>query len=212
MSENKALVLVYDGMSMSEITLLTDYLTVYQPCDEWWMIDTVGSHDKKMIKSEDSFQIVPNKSFDEINYSDYQLILLTGIMNPYPIAEDKELINFLKPLANLENRPLIAAISSAPMLLAKAGVLRDSKFTSGLFEETLNEFDFFNKENIVRQPLVYDEKHHIITAIGFAYREFAVKTAQLLGFELPDDKFSGPRTTPPYTEEELTFYMYGPDE
>ena len=43
MKKNKALVLVYNGMSLSEITLLTDYLTVFQPWEEWWDIDTVGS-------------------------------------------------------------------------------------------------------------------------------------------------------------------------
>ena len=208
MKKNKALVLVYNGMSLSEITLLTDYLTVFQPWEEWWDIDTIGSINKEMIKTEDSFQIVPNKSFNEINFEDYNLIILSGIMNPYPIAEDKALIEFLKPLKKMSNRPLIASISSSPMLLAKSGILEGVKFTSGLFEETLNEFDFFEKKNIIRQPVVYDKKNNIITAIGFAYREFAVQTAQILGFDLPDDKFSGPIQDKLYTEEKLTFYMY----
>ena len=86
--------------------------------------------------------------------------------------------------------------------------MEDVKFTSGIFEETLNEFDFFEKKNIIRQPVVYDKRNNIITAIGFAYREFAVQTAQILGFDLPDDKFSGPRKDRAYTEDELTFYMY----
>lgn len=204
----KALVLLYEGMSLSEITLLTDYLTVFQPCGEWWTIDMVGEDKSKAIKSEDNFLILPNKTKEEISFSDYEVIILTGIMNPYPIAEDESLINFLKPLVNMKKRPLIAAISSSPMLLAKAGILKGVSFTSGLFEETLNEFSFFEKENIVRQPVVYDEKNHIITAIGFAYREFAVEIAQLLGFDLADTAFSGSRKDQLYEVEELTFYMY----
>lgn len=199
-------------MSLSEITLLTDFLTVFQPWEEWWDIDTVSSKEINMIKTEDSFQIVPSKTFEDINFDNYKVIILSGIMNPYPIAEDKELIEFLKPLSDMVNRPLIAAISSAPMLLAKSGVLKGVKFTSGLFEETLNEFDFFEKENIVRKPVVYDKENNIITSIGFAYREFAVLTAQILGFDLPDDKFSGARKDRPYTDEELTFYMYPQEE
>ena len=204
--QKKALILTYEGMSLSEITLLTDYLTVFQPWEEMWQLDTVGTR-KKLIQSEDCFQIQPNKNLKEVNFSEYEVIILSGIMNPYPIAEDKELIEFLKPLATMSVRPLIVAISSAPMLLAKAGVLDNVKFTSGLFEETLDEFTFFQKENIVRQPLVYDDQARILTAIGFAYREFAVKTAQLLGFEVKDTAFSGIRMAPPYTAEELTFHI-----
>ena len=76
MKKNKALVLVYNGMSLSEITLLTDYLTVFQPWEEWWDIDTDGSINKEMIQTEDSFQIVPNKSFNQTNIQDYNIKIL----------------------------------------------------------------------------------------------------------------------------------------
>lgn len=205
--KEKALVIVYEGMSLSEITLLTDYLTVFQPWGNWWDIDTAGSKKKKMIKSEDSFQIVSNKAFDEINFDDYKVIILSGIMNPYPIVKDNDLIEFLTPLKTMKKRPLIAAISSSPILLAKSGILEGGKFTSGLFEETIDEFDFIERENIIRKPVVYDKEKNIITAIGFAYREFAVQVAQILGFDIPNDSFSGIGDRS-YTDEELTFFMH----
>ena len=65
--------------------------------------------------------------------------------------------------------------------------------------------DGLEEENIIRKPWFYDEQHHILTAIGFAFREFAIESAKLLGFEISDDKFSGPRKDRLYTEEELTF-------
>lgn len=206
MQAKKALVLIYNGMSLSEINLLTNYLTIYQPIDEEWQIDTVGA-DKIPYQTEDQFLVTPTKVFDEVNFSEYAVIIFPGIINPYPVAEDNRIIEFLKPLAKMENRPLISSMSSSPMLLAKSGILDGVKFTSGLFEETLDEFDFFQKENIIRQPLVYDKKHNIMTAINFAFREFAIESAKILGFEINDDKFSGPRKNPPYTAEELTFYM-----
>ncbi|WP_126806237.1 DJ-1/PfpI family protein [Vagococcus elongatus] len=205
-ANKKALVFVYDGMSLSEIALLTDFLTAFQSSEHSWKIDTVSSKNPRMIKTEDSFQIIPNKIFSEIDFMDYQVIIFSGIIDPYSIANDLDLINFIKPLANLTDRPLIAAISSAPMLLAKAEILKGVKFTSGLFEEALDEFDFFDKANIIRKPVVYDEKNNIVTAIGFAYREFAVKVAELLGFENAERRLAGVRTDRPYTDEELTFY------
>lgn len=207
MTKRKALFLVYDGMSLSEVTLLADFLTAFQPIEKSWIIDTVGSKDKRMVKTEENFQVVPNKSFDDINFSDYELIVLTGNINPFPIADDRELMEFLEQLVELPNRPLIAAISSSPMFLAKSGVLKDVKFTSGLFEETLNEFDYFEKENIVRKLVVHDKEKNIVTAIGFAYVEFAIKIAELLGYSGVEKQLSGPRKDRPYTEDELTFNM-----
>lgn len=206
MSTNKALCLIYEGMSLSEINLLTNYLTIYQPINQEWTIDTVGA-EKTIYSTEDQFLVTPKKTFDEIEFKDYKVIILPGIINPYPVADDDRVIEFLQPLAKMKNRPLITAMSSAPMLLAKSGVLDNVQFTSGLFEETLNEFDFFQKENIVRQPWFYDEEHRILTAFNIAFREFAIESAKLLGFEISQEMFSGPRKDRPYTEEELTFYM-----
>lgn len=205
MNKRKALVLIYDGLSISEITLLTNYLTIYQPIEDEWQIDTVGA-EKKSYQSEDQFLLTPKLIFSEIDFNNYKIVILPGIINPYPIADDQRVIDFLKPLAKIKNRPLISSMSSSPMLLAKAGVLEGVKFTSGLFEETLDEFDYLEKENIVRQPIYYDEEHNILTAIGFAFREFAIESARILGFDVGDKMFSGVRDRP-YTEEELTFYM-----
>lgn len=201
----KALVLIYEGMSLSEINLLTNYLTIYQSDEQMWTIDTVGA-EKIAYTTEDQFLVIPTKTFTEIIFAEYEIIILPGIINPYPVIEDERIIDFLKPLTTMISRPLIAAISASPILLAKSGVLDKVKFTAGLFEETLDEFDFFQKENIIRQPLFYDEQYRVLTAIGFAFREFAIKSARLLGLEVSDDQFSGPRKDRPYTQEELTFY------
>lgn len=60
------------------------------------------------------------------NLDDYNCVILPGIINPLPALYDNKLINFL---AELKNRDiLIAAISSYPILLAKAGILDEVKF------------------------------------------------------------------------------------
>lgn len=151
--------------------------------------------------------MVPKKTFEEVNIADYEIVILPGIINPYPVAEDERIIDFLRQMATMDDCPLISSMSASPMLLVKAGILKNVKFTSGLFEETLIEFDYFEKENIMRQPLVYDREHNIITAINFAFREFAITSVKVLGLEISENIFSGPRKTPPYKPEELTFHM-----
>ena len=96
----------------------------------------------------------------------------------------------------------IAAISSAPLLLAKAGLLDDHHFAAGLFMQMLGLFSFIPKENFVHQPLLEDG--NVITGIGFAFREFAECVLRQLGYD-PGDHFMSP-VTKTYTEEELTFY------
>lgn len=179
MNKRKALVLIYEGLSISEITLLTNYLTIYQPIEDEWQIDTVGA-EKISYQSEDQFLLTSKMTFPEVDFNDYEIVILPGIINPYPVVDDQRIIDFLKPLPKMKNRPLISSMSSSPMLLAKAGILEGVKFTSGLFEETLDEFDYLEKENIVRQPIYYDEEHNILTAIGFAFREFAIESSRLI--------------------------------
>lgn len=157
-------------------------------------------------KSEDNFLVTPRVKYSQVSVSDYNLIVLPGIIDPYKVIGIKDNIDFLATLKE-KDRPLISAISASPILLAKAGLLKNVKFTAGLFEETIDEFSFIPKENIVREPIFYDKEHNILTAIGFAQREFAVKTMQLLGYSIPDQAMSGIRKDRPYTKEELTFHM-----
>jgi len=63
-------------------------------------------------------------------------------------------------------------------------------------------FSFINVDIFVHQPIIEDK--NVITAIGFAWREFAQRVLSRLGFET-DDSFMTP-ITKDYTEDELTFY------
>jgi putative intracellular protease/amidase len=81
--------------------------------------------------------------------------LKAGIINPLPALYDNKLINFL---AELKNRDiLIASISSSPILLAKAGILDEVKFTAGFFMQMADTFEYINKKNFIHQPVVKDK-------------------------------------------------------
>lgn len=193
----KIAVVIYPHFSMQEISCLTAALTVWFERE----IDVFAAT-KGIIKSEDNFQCVANKALDEFAAGDYEGIILPGILNPLPALFDEKLIAFLRRLKGEDI--LIAAISSAPMLLAKAGLLDGARFTSGIWEEIAVNLDFIPNENILRKPLVKDK--NIITAIGFAFREFAAEVIRALGIdECKNGLFNGVNRA--LSEEELTYYM-----
>lgn len=193
----KIAVMIYPYFCMQEISCLTDGLKVYFDID----IDVFAAS-KEIIRSEDNFQVIANKTFEEFVPEEYGCVILPGIYDPMPALFDERNIEFLRSLKGKD--VLISAISSAPMLLAKAGLLEDVKFTHGTFDEICRALDFIPYENIVHKPLVKDR--NIITAIGFAFREFAEETIRSLGIDpLENGLFRGMERI--WTEEELTFQM-----
>lgn len=193
----KAAVMIYPQFSMQEISCLTDALKVYFDIE----IDVFASK-KEIICSEDSFQVIPHKTFNEFRPEDYLCLILPGIYNPLPALFDEENIRFLRALKGSDL--LICSISCSPILLAKAGLLDDVHYTSGMWQEMAEYLPFVPHQNFIHQPLVKDK--NILTAMGFAYREFAVETIRTLGIDACEKGLFNP-VTRSYTEEELTFYM-----
>lgn len=196
MSTKKLAVMIFPYFSLQEITCLTSCLTIWYGRE----IDIFASS-KDVMRSEEGFQVIANKTFEEFEIDNYDCLILPGIINPLPALFDEENIKFLSGLKGKEI--VIASISSSPLLLAKAGLLENSKFTSGVWDEILNYLDFVPKGNIVREPICTDK--NIITAIGFAFREFAVQVLRAVGIECDDNILGGVTTA--YTEEELIFKM-----
>lgn len=188
--------MIYPFFSLQEITCLTSCLAIWEERE----IDVFASS-KDIIKSEEGFQVVANKMFAEFEAENYDCLILPGIINPIPALFDEENIKFLSRLRH-ENI-IIASISSSPLLLAKSGLLENKKFTSGVFDEVLQFYDFVPKQNIVHTPVHKDG--NIITAIGFAFREFAIQVLRSVGVACRDDVLDGVKRE--YTEEELTFKM-----
>lgn len=202
--KNKALVILYPGFSLYEINCLTSYLTISLEEKDTWIIETAAST-KDPIISEDNFSVNPNLIFEEVEINDYKLIILPGIIDYTKVINDTKLINFLKKL-NTDTRPLISSISSSPIILAKAGLLKDVQFTAGLYEETIESFPDLSTNQLTRTPVYYDRENNIITAIGFAFREFAIETLKALNYDVQDTLFSG-TLLKKYSKEELTYRM-----
>ena len=192
----KVLCIIYPNFSLYEITTLTSTLALSFDIT----IDYVAS-ENSMVVSEDGLPCQPTKTLDQIRIEDYSCVILPGMVNIGPALQDEKLISFLRSLA--EQDILIAAISSAPLLLAKAGLLNDTEFTGGIWQNFFDYFEFLPRENFQPKVLVQDKQ--IITAIGFAHQEFARKVIFGLGLAENTDNYFKEQNE--YAEEDLIFTL-----
>lgn len=188
-------VMLYPDFSLQEITCLTSALTVWFGEE----IDFIASESKE-YRSEDGLRVLPTKSTADAKITDYDCVILPGTINPLPALFDEKLIEFLKNGINSD--VVLAAISSAPILLSKAGILNGKKFTSGYFMQMADTFQFVEKDNFVHKGVVEDG--NVITGIGMFFREFAETVLKRFDYDIGKNFM---RYAPEeFSEDELTFY------
>ena len=192
----KVLCIIYPNFSLYEITALTSTLALSFDST----IDYATS-DHSMVVSEDGLPCQPTKTLDQIRIEEYSCVILPGMVNIGPALQDEKLISFLRDLGGQD--VLIVAISSAPLLLAKAGLLKDTKFTGGIWQNFFDYFEFLSRENFQPKVLVQDKQ--IITAIGFAHQEFARKVILSLGLAENTDNYFKEKNE--YATEDLIFTL-----
>lgn len=192
---SKFAVMIYPDFSLQEITCLTSVLAV------WFEegIDYIASENKEYY-SEEGLCVMPTKTVNQVKITDYLCVILPGTVNPLPALFDDHLIDFLK--SGKDSDVVYAAISSAPILLSKAGVLAGKKFTSGYFMQMADTFSFVEKDNFVHKPIVSDG--NVITGIGMFFKEFAEEVLRRFEFDFGKSIVADPPQS--YTEEDLTFY------
>lgn len=192
---NKFAVLLYPGFSLQEITCLTSALTV------WFgeKIDCVASERREYL-SEDGFAVRPTRTTEEVDVTDYDCVILLGTVDPLPALFDDKLIGFLQKGAGSDT--VFAAISSSPLLLQRAGILRGKKYTSGCFMQLADVFSFIERDNLVHKGIVEDG--NVITGIGMFFTQFAEAVLRRFNYDIGD---SSMRYKPEdYSESDLTFY------
>ncbi len=191
----KYAVVLYPNFSLQEITCLTSVLTVWFGEE----IDFIASENKEYL-SEEGLRVFPTKTTADVNITDYDCVILPGTINPLPALFDDTLINFLK--SGKDSEVVYAAISSSPILLSKAGVLENKKFTAGFFMQMADTFSFVEKENFIHKGIVVDG--NVITGIGMFFREFAETVLRKFDYDIGNNFLCD--NADDYTEDELTFY------
>ena len=164
----KVLCIIYPNFSIYEVVCLTSTLALSFGIE----IDYVGS-DRGIITSEDGLACQPTRTLDEVVIEDYSCVILPGMINIAPALHDEKLISFLRSLNQQE--VLIAAISSAPILLAKAGLLKGTQFTGGIWQNFFDYFEFLPRENFKAQAVLQDK--NIITAVWLCTSSVCEKSA-----------------------------------
>jgi 4-methyl-5(b-hydroxyethyl)-thiazole monophosphate biosynthesis len=193
--KKKAAILIYPQFSNYEISIVSAIFRAFEK------EIIVFSADRSVVDSEEGFHFIPDKTLSEFVPADYDCLILPGMWCFPEVLEDSRYIDFLAQFKD-KNTIVIGSMSSSPILLAKAGVLNGRRFCAGLFEEDIEHYDFITKQNIIRAPLVIDG--NIITAMGSAYREFAIEIGRKLNFSCGEEWFNGIRK--PIRSEDYIFY------
>ena len=193
----KAAVMLYPLFSMQEISCTTELFKFH---DKEIVTFSAGG---EAVRSEDGFTILPDRDFAGFDREEFDSLLLPGIWEPLPVLLDERNIRFLERFRG-DAEMVIAAISSAPMLLGKAGLLAGKRFTHGVFEEFLDAFPVMPREGIVRTYLVEDG--NLITACGWAFREFAAAVGRKTGLDCSDEIFS-PAAGRAWQEEDFVAHL-----
>lgn len=143
---------------------------------------TVVAVDKVTVISEEGIAVQPEIALGDFDVGDFDCLVLPGCSDLRESLRDDRLIGFLMGLSGNDDL-VIGAIGSAPVYLARAGLLTGRRFTNSLFVEMNDRFSFVDESQLVYEPVVVDG--NIVTAVGEAYQQFAVTLARALGHECP---------------------------
>ena len=158
---------------------------------------TIFAKSLNPVRSEEGLTVIPDKTINEINIEEYDSLLLTGSANIREAIEDDTILEFIKNFDG-ENF-IIGAISIAPILLVKSGMLNGKKFMAGINKKEVCEEDFSeedlkqmigwddNIENPV--PEGYIREGNIITSISYNFINWAIAFGKAVGIEVYPKSF-----------------------
>ena len=127
-------VLVYDQFCNFEFSVALEMLAMAgKPI-------TVFAKSLEPVKSEEGLSVVADKTIDELQIEEYDALLLTGAADIREAIEDEHVLEFIKAFDR--DDVIIGAISIAPILLLRAGMLKGKRFMAGVNKEDLIEEGF----------------------------------------------------------------------
>jgi putative intracellular protease/amidase len=174
---DKILVFMYDDMADFEIVYATHLLG-----HELSKQLVTCAYENKPVRSKSGMVYMPAIRVADAVPEDYQALLIPGGWNPVVKDEMLSLINDF-----YSSGKLLAAICAGPRYFAKAGILKNVKYTTSIVEWTParreqfgNEDDPFPRENFIDTRVVRDK--NVITSKGVSFVDFAIEIADYLGY------------------------------
>ena len=135
------------------------------------------------------------RAVDELNPEEYDSLLLPGAMDIREAIEDESILDFIRQFDGMP----IGAISIAPLLLLKVGILDGKPFMAGINAEELAEEGWTRKELALMKgwddnienpiPEGYIRSGNIVTSVSYHFVRWALAFGELLGIDLPSKVF-----------------------
>lgn len=173
----KTAVLIYPNFSEYELTTaLSILMQGAKPI-------RIISIDSEPVRGESGLTVIADLTINQINYEEFDSLLLTGCMDIFDILTNTTYTDFIKKISNQDNF-IIASISSSPALLAKAGLLKNKNFTVGLLEEARRKLGLFEDANYLGELVVQDG--NIITAWGSAFIQFGIQFGKAMNLQFEE--------------------------
>ena len=179
----KTAILLYDSFCNFEISVALEILALAEKPI------TVFGITKQAIRSEDGLSIFPDDTIDNLDLDAYDSLILPGAMDIRETIENERIVDFIKKFA----------ISIAPLLLVKAGLLNGKPFMAGinkeeLFEEGFSESDLTEMvgwDDNLRKPVEegYIITGNIITSISYNFVKWALAFGKMVGIDIPAKTF-----------------------
>ena len=187
----KTAVLIYDSFCNFEFSVLMEIFAINNKSV------TIFAKETLPLKSEEGLTILPDKKISELNINEYDSLILTGALDIRKTVEDVQILEFIRKFH--ENFCVIGAISIAPVLLLKAGILENKKFMAGVNKEELYE-EGFERESLekmtdwnenLKNPISegYNKEGNIITSVSYNFIEWSIAVAEELGLNVKSKWF-----------------------
>ena len=185
----KTAVLIYDSFCNFEISVALEILSLAEK------EITVFGITKEPIRSEEGLLMVPQKTLEELVIDEYDSLLLPGAMDIREAIENLKVIEFIRQFDNM----IIGAISIAPIMLVKSGLLAGKPFMAGVNKDEIME-EGFTEEDLcgmigwddnLKNPVEvgYIISDNIITSISYNFVKWGLAFGKMLGIDIPAETF-----------------------
>ena len=185
----KTAVLIYNSFCNFEFSVALEILALAEK------EVVIFAHTKEAVKSEDGLMVLPNQTISEINIDEYDSLILPGAMDIREAIENEEVIEFIRKFEN----KTIGAISIAPLMLVKAGLLSGKPFMAGVNKEEIMEEGFTeqdlekmvgwdaNLESPVKEGYIITD--NIITSISYNFVKWGLAFGRMIGIDIQPETF-----------------------
>lgn len=185
----KTAVLIYDQFCNFEIAPALEMLAMAQKPV------TIFAKSLAPVRSEEGLTVLPEKTIDALNPDEYDSLLLPGAMDIRDAIEDDAILDFIRQFDGLP----IGAISIAPLLLLKAGLLDGKSFMAGVNPEELTEEGYTAEDlalmkgwdECIQNPVPegYIRSGNIVTSVSYGFIRWTLAFGEMLGIKLSPRTF-----------------------